>query len=374
MSNKREWNVARDARPMPLHGWVNGTGWSRRAWIAAGLAGVCPPLIGSALAQPPAVEAPADTATADPANVSPSEREPVRTQLTQFAPGILNVIAPSPHPQETFSGPMTLQSLIDAHPEIRWGEADFPGGRPSFDPRTRTLIEMARQVTLRREVFCLEFSFKPLRMIYLDIPQPDGKLARKLIWYMVYRVRYRGGDLRPATDKIGTAEVFRRVESIGYNSRRAFPMLVLEDHISGKKYLDRVLPSAKQRIAVREQITAPLNDSIEITTVEIPRSNDDEAPGVWGVATWEGVDPNINFCSVFVYGLTNAFEQEGEGADATFRKKALRLNFYRPGDTIKLTEDRIRFGVPAFQDPAEQEYVLKQFGIDSRLDYDWVFR
>lgn len=370
MSKKHGWNVALDAHPMK----VNGARWSRRAWIAAGLAGVCPPLIGSALAQPPAVEAPADEAAADPATDSPSEREPVRTQMTQFAPGILNVIAPSPHPQETFSGPMTLQSLIDAHPEIRWGEAEFPGGRPSFDPRTRTLIEMARQVTLRREVFCLEFSFKPLRMIYLDIPQPDGKLARKLIWYLVYRVRYLGGDLRPATDKIGTAEVFRRVESIGYNSRRAFPMLVLEDHIRGKKYLDRVLPSAKERIAVREQITAPLNDSIEITTVEIPRSRDDEAPGVWGVATWEGVDPNINFCSVFVYGLTNAFEQEGEGKDASFRKKALRLNFYRPGDTIKLTDDRIRFGVPAFTDPAEQEYVLKQFGIDSRLDYDWVFR
>lgn len=379
MSNKRGWNVARPEHPLPPQGWVSNTRYSRRLWIAAGLASVCPPFAGSVLAQPPAVpaagvpaaEAPA---VADDATTSPSEREPVRTQMTQFAPGILNVIAPAPHPQETFSGPMTLQSLIDAHPEIRWGEAEFPGGRPSFDPRTRTLIEMARQVTLRREVFCLEYSFKPLRMIYLDIPQPDGKLARKLIWYMVYRVRYRGGDLRPATDKIGTAEVFRRVESIGYNSRRAFPMLVLEDHIRGKKYLDRVLPTAKQRIAVREQITAPLNDSIEITTVEIPRSNDDEAPGVWGLATWEGVDPNINFCSVFVYGLTNAFEQEGEGADAAFRKKALRLNFYRPGDAVKLTEDQIRFGVPAFQDAAEQDYVLKQFGIDSRLDYEWVFR
>lgn len=372
MSNKSGWNVARPEYPLPPQGWVAIPRCSRRLWIAAGLASVCPPFAGHVLAQPP--EVPAAEAVADDATGSPAEREPVRTQMTQFAPGILNVIAPAPHPQETFSGPMTLQSLIDAHPEIRWGEADFPGGRPSFDPRTRTLIEMARQVTLRREVFCLEFSFKPLRMIYLDIPQPDGKLSRKLIWYMVYRVRYRGGDLRPATDKIGTAEVFRRVESIGYNSRRAFPMLVLEDHIRGKKYLDRVLPTAKQRIAVREQITAPLHDSIEITTVEIPRSNDDEAPGVWGLATWEGVDPNINFCSVFVYGLTNAFEQEGEGAEATFRKKALRLNFYRPGDAIKLTEDQIRFGVPAFQDPAEQDYVLKQFGIDSRLDYEWVFR
>lgn len=305
---------------------------------------------------------------------SPSDLEPVRVQTTQFAPGVVNVIAPAPQPDETFSGPMTLQSLIDAHPEIRWDENEFPGGRPHFDPRTRTLIEMARQVTHRREIYSLEFSFKPLRMIYLDIPQPNGRMARKLIWYMVYRVRYRGGDLRPAADLVGDAPIFKRVESVSYDSRRAFPMLVLEDYLSDRKYLDRVLPTAKERIAQREQITAPLYDSIELPGVEIPLSTDEDAPGVWGLATWEDVDPRIRFFSVYVYGLTNAFEQDGEGDEATYRKKALRLNFYRPGDAIDPLEDRIRFGVPAYADPAEQEYVLQQYGLESRLDYDWVFR
>jgi len=305
---------------------------------------------------------------------SASDLEPVRTEMTQFAPGILNVIAPAPHPEETFTGPMTLQSLIDAHPEIQWGAPNFTDGRPNYDPRTRTLVEMARQVTLRREVYSLEFSFKPLRMIYLDVPQPNGRMARKLIWYMVYRVRYRGGDLRPAADLVGQSPIYKRVEAVSYDSRRAFPMLVLEDHISGKKYLDRVLPTAKQRIAVREQITAPLYDSLEITSVNIPLSTDSDAPGVWGVATWEDIDPNMDFFSVYVYGLTNAFQQEGEGDDAPYKKKALRLNFYRPGDTINQLEDEIRFGVPAYQDPAEQNYVLQQFGLETRLDYDWVFR
>jgi len=305
---------------------------------------------------------------------SASDRQPVTTQVTKFAPGIVNVIAPAPHPDETFTGPLTLQTLIDAHPEIEWGAPNFTNGRPFFDPRTRTLVEMARQVTLRREVYCLEFSFKPLRMIYLDVPQPNGRMARKLVWYMVYRVRYRGGDLRPAADMVGSSPVYKRVEAVSYDSRRAFPMLVLEDHIADKKYLDRVLPTAKQRIAIREQITAPLYDSLEITAVDIPRSSDEDAPGVWGVATWEDIDPNTDFFSVFVYGLTNAFQQEGEGDDAPYKKKALRLNFYRPGDTINQLDDHVRFGVPAFQDPAEQDYVLKQFGIETRIDYEWVFR
>ena len=49
---------------------------------------------------------------------------------------------------------------------------------------------MAKEVILRREVYCFEFSFKPLRQIYIDVPQPNGLLKRKLVWYMVYRIRY----------------------------------------------------------------------------------------------------------------------------------------------------------------------------------------
>lgn len=308
---------------------------------------------------------------------SPAAEQPlaaVHTETTRFAPGIVNVIDPAPQPEETFSGPLTLQSLIDAHPEIEWTAPNFADGRPHLDPRSRTLVEMARQVTLRREIYCLEYSFKPLRMMYVDVPQANGTMARKLIWYMVYRLRYRGNDLRPATEQVGASQVYKRVEAVSYESRRAFPMLVIEDYISDKKYLDRILPAVKQRIAIREQITAPLYDSVEITSVDIPRSDDADAPGVWGVATWEDVDPRMKFFSVYIYGLTNAFEQEGEGPDSPFRKKALRLNFYRPGDTINQTDDLIRFGVPPYQNAAEQEYVLQQYGIEKRLDYDWVFR
>lgn len=343
----------------------------RGRWGTTAAAALLGLLSGVAAAQEPAVSPPS---AEEQQVVEQLDQEPVRTQTTRFAPGVVNVIAPAPHPEETFSGPLTLQSLIDAHPEIQWNAPDFAEGRPYFDPRTRTLVEMARQVTLRREIYCLEFAFKPLRMIYLDIPQPNGRMSRKLIWYMVYRVRYRGGDLRPAADLVGGAPLYKRVEAVGYDSRRAFPMLVLEDHVSDKKYLDRILPTAKERIAVREQITAPLYDSVELPGVEIPRSSDEDAPGVWGVAMWEDVDPNIDFFSVYVYGLTNAFEQEGEGPDAPYRRKALRLNFYRPGDTTNQLEDRIRFGIPAHQNPAEQQYVLQQYGVESRLDYEWVFR
>jgi len=334
---------------------------SPRFAVFAAMLLLCPVLASSIFAQ-----------EATKANTNP--QEPVRTETTQFAPGVVTVITPASHPDETFAGPETLKSLIDAHPEIEWGAPDFVDGTPNYDPRTRTLVEMARQVIYRREIYSFEFSFKPLRQIYIDVPQPNGRMARKLVWYVVYRLRYTGGDLRPAADEVGGKKLFKRYEAVSYDARRAFPMLVLEDHVSGKKYLDRILPTAKDKIAAREQITAPLHDSVEITTVDVPRSSDPAAPGVWGVATWEDVDPNIDFLSIYVYGLTNAFRQDGEGDDAPYTKKALQLNFYRPGDAIRQTEDRIRFGVPAFEDTTQQEYVLKQYGLEKRLDYQWVFR
>lgn len=318
------------------------------------------------------------TAFASPAALAQTadEGQPAaRTEETRFAPGTVQVIPPQPTAEETFTGPLTLRGLLEQHPEIQWNAPDFEGGRPHFDPRTRTLAQMAQQAILRREVFCFEFAFKPLRQIYVDVPQPNGTMKRKLIWYMVYRVRYRGGDLRPASDSEGTQPVYNRIESVSYDSRHFFPMLALADQTTDKEYLDRILPAVKSKIKTREKITAELYNSVEISSVPIPRTTDDSAPGVWGVATWEDVDPNIDFLSVYVYRLTNAaLRVETSDGDEHYQQKVLQLNFYRPGDTVRETDDVTRFGIPAYTDPTEQQYVLDQYGLEKPLDYLWKFR
>ena len=86
------------------------------------------------------------------------------------------------------------------------------------------------------------------------------------------------------------------------------------------------------------------------------------------------VDPNVDFVSLYVSGLTNAFQQDGEGSEAPYRRKALQLNFFRPGDAMNQTEDRIRFGVPSFENAEEQAYVLDKYSLPEPLDYRWVFR
>jgi hypothetical protein len=50
----------------------------------------------------------------------------------------------------------------------------------------------ARNVRFTRDIWCLQFSFKPLRVINVDIPNKDGTLDKKTVWYLVYNVKNAG--------------------------------------------------------------------------------------------------------------------------------------------------------------------------------------
>ena len=60
-------------------------------------------------------------------------------------------------------------------------------------------FDWAKDVTFRHDVWVLRFRFKPMRMMWVDVPQPSGFMQRKLIWYMVYR-----GDEHRQDDASGT--------------------------------------------------------------------------------------------------------------------------------------------------------------------------
>lgn len=307
--------------------------------------------------------------------IAVSQERRTTDDAARFGPGIVTIIDPAPMPEETFSGPLPLQEFLANHPEIDWKAPNFPNNKPFFNSRSQTLIEKAQEVILRREIHAFEFAFKPMRQIYVDVPQVSGVMKRKLIWYLAFRIRYRGGDLRAkeVTNRFGNKQ-YPTIESVAYKSRRCFPMFVLSVPGKGKEYIDRLIPSAREAIARREQISSKLHNTVEISSLQIPRTTKEDAPGVWGYVTWESVDPTTDFFSLYVHGLTNAFQIVQAGGEEKVRRKVLRLNFYRPGDTVKQLADEIRFGIPAFEDPKQQNYVLRQYAMTERLDFLWLFR
>jgi hypothetical protein len=323
------------------------------------------------------------------ASLTAQDKKPI-----EFAPGVLTTIAPEPHVEETFSGPVPLVEVPIVLDSIEYA--------PQLHPKSATAYERAKAVTLRRTIWNLEFSFKPMRMIYVDIPQPSGKMQRKLVWYMVYRVRNLGGHLKPvevvetidkasepATQHITyKTEPTDEVELFGKatTSLRFFPHFVLASSEYDKEYLDRVIPAALEPIKAREfpGREVELHNSLTISEVPLLKSDDANDNSVWGVVTWIDVDPKIDYYLVYVQGLTNAYQfadpmgafKKGDapGTGREFLKKTLQLNFWRPGDTVDPHEEEIRYGCRIDPDEAEQKAILEEFGIDKPVDYVWRYR
>src|SRR5215212_6508577 len=110
-----------------------------------------------------------------------------------LAPGVLTTIPPSLDPEDTVSTHDIIE--IRTNPAVQW--------KPEFIAASDTLYGMSDKAKFRREIYCLEFSFKPLRMIEVDVPLAAGNTERKLVWYLVYRVRNTGQTLKPVQGQDG---------------------------------------------------------------------------------------------------------------------------------------------------------------------------
>jgi hypothetical protein len=274
----------------------------------------------------------------------------------KLAPGVMITIPPDRDVGETVSR-HDLVEIASAKPEYGW----------------------AKNVPFHREVWCLEFKFKPMRMIRVDLPQPSGKMQRKLIWYMPYSVTNTGKVMTPVedqpvpyNDELATKHNVYQVKEEN-KPIRFIPEFLLEGRNSLKDdvgfvkvYPDRVIPLAVGAIQMREDPNRRLLTTVEMSqTAEKAR---EIAPGqtLWGVATWEDVDPRINRFSVYVLGLTNAYrwiDPPGEykagdppGKGRILLRKTLKLNFWRPADEYFEHEEEIRYGLPG------------------GVDYQWVYR
>ena len=268
---------------------------------------------------------------------------------------------------------------------------------PTFGQRPASgELAIAKDVVFEHEIYMLEITIKPMRMIFVDIPTTEGRFDRKQIWYLLYRIKNTG-----KVWKHSFAEgIAKSVEAASDKPIRFIPRITLERWNSDKLvYPDRVIPVALPEIERREDAGRRLKNVAEVmpepaaklhNTIEMMRDISPSPEGqdlsVWGVATWEDIDPTTDHFSVYIQGLTNAFHWEDAKAGdppayvykpgeplGTGRKrtqKTLRLNFWRPSDRYDEHENEIRFGY--WEHPGEED----RFGIkpEERVDYLWLYR
>jgi hypothetical protein len=256
-----------------------------------------------------------------------------------LAPGVLTVI-----PADS-----SLDDAIQRGPlvEVTKGQQSLAWVPKRSAPNT-TFVELARRLEYPRDIWCLEFAFKPPRQIDVDIPAGDDRMRRATVWYLVYRVKNVGGRrLVIGKGDEGQPDPAQRAVETFEKPVRFLPHFVLESRegladeeglSSYRAYLDRLVPSAMNAIRLREDPSRQFLDSAAMAASDIPPGEER-----WGVAIWESVDPRIDYFSIYVGGLTNAIrwrqrpgaaigpdDPPGQHIEQTL--ESLRLDFWRPGD------------------------------------------
>jgi hypothetical protein len=289
----------------------------------------------------------------------------------KLAEGVLTVVPPDQDAEDTALGPYDLDFLKN-HPELEWAAPDFPENKPFFASPSETLVSLSKDVTFRHEVWGLEFSFKPARLIEVDLPTPAGEMERKVVWYLVYKVRYVGSDLHPKVETPdGTQEIPSDPAEMKREGVRFLPRFTIVSKERNLSIDAQILPAARDAIAARERVGKKLHDHIDISRLFIDEANLEADNSVWGVATWTDVDPRLDFFAIDVRGLTNAYKiRIDSDGKKNFDRKTLRIYFWRPGDALDVAQDKILLGLPAYSGPAPADEALlseKRDGLRSLL-------
>ena len=120
---------------------------------------------------------------------------------------------------------------------------------PTFGERQASKAQVvAKDVVFDHEVFMLEITIKPMRMIYVDIPTTEGRFDRKQIWYLLYRIKNTGKVWKHSVEA-GTA---KPVEVVSDKPIRFIPRITLESWKTKKVYPDQIIPVAIPEIEKRE--------------------------------------------------------------------------------------------------------------------------
>lgn len=174
----------------------------------------------------------------------------------------------------------------------------------------------------REGIWLLEFAYKPVRLVEIDVP---GKGRRK-IHYLYYRVVNRTGQ-----------------------PRKFIPQFTLVTD-AGKRHEDVVLPLAVKKIQAEEDPARPILGAVTVMGEIPPSTKDGIDDAVFGVAIWDDLDHGADAFKVFVRGLSDGYQDaQAPDGQAFTRYKALRLDFTRPGDSLDPHSSEIRLGDPPYE-------------------------
>lgn len=235
-----------------------------------------------------------------------------------------------------------------------------PGRHASAQVVTRGFDQVAKvyatgeERNRQRDLWVLEVHMKPVRLIWLDAPDPvSGETRRMPIWYLAYKAVNR--PVAGQTDETDTVPV-NTLDPVPQRPK-FIPELTLVAYddpryeIPDRIYLDAILPEALAAINKVESRRAGdplLKDTVSaVRDLPEPEADDAAAGWIYGVAAWKDVDPETDFFKVIFGGFSNGYEVRAgpDGQPITWRKVLIQ-KFIRRGDRFDLNLLEYKFAGP----------------------------
>ena len=166
-------------------------------------------------------------------------------------------------PRQPAPGVMTaIRPFINYSDTFQW--SDFPVIAAEAAGEDDHSFDWAKNVYFSKEVWCLQFSFKPIRFIPIDFPNENGQMARKIVWYMVYSVTNTG---RFVGSGVSSAQEYEVDNSINVILRQEGERDGSDDHaeiVSGQKLSEVYSPGYRGVEAVPHEQKAFNLDGIYV--------------------------------------------------------------------------------------------------------------
>jgi hypothetical protein len=193
-------------------------------------------------------------------------------------------------------------------------------GAPHFNEQ---MVDASLLPRDKEGIWVLDFAFKPLRMLPVEIP---GK-GRRQVHYLAYRVVNHTGK-----------------------PREFVPQFTLVTD-TGKRYEEAVLPKAVKLIQAREDYSIPRLGAVDIAGIIPPSTKEGVDDAVHGVAIFEGVDPHADGMKIYIRGLSDGWKATPapDGGKPVVKYKTLRIDVIRRGDHRNLNEKELQLADPPYE-------------------------
>lgn len=193
--------------------------------------------------------------------------------------------------------------------------------------------------TAQSDLWVLEVNFKPMRQIPVEITDPKtGVKKTEYVWYICYRAFNRELSRRDAASA-GNNESDPQVIS----PPLFVPQFTLITDDDDTPLQDQIIPEAIAVINAREK--GKYRSSVDLVGPLPPPSSGQDTPtdGLWGVATWRGIDPRADGYTVYASGFSNGIQLIDTGAgEQAVQNKTIKMRYVRPGDEFDQAEPEIR--------------------------------